>query len=201
MVKQKTEAPENPKKSTAGMLKTAKSRQSKFIHLSNMKQILFATVLFASFLFDANAQIVRYEKFIGDLPNYQQVSGVYRRTVNPDLYVWVDVPAQPGNYAESTCKECLREAIIATGVSTMISAVSSSGTASMATASATFQTVLTSCIRQKLRIACRYGAYVSNEYGSWHYVTTPGSDVVNAPKKVAKEAERAVERVEKILGW
>lgn len=177
-----------------------------------MKQVLFCLAFLASFSFDANAQITRYHKFVGDLPNIQEFNGGHRRTVNPDLYVWVDVPTQPGNYAEETCKECLREAIIATGASAIISAVYSAGSASMATASATFQSVLTNCIRTKLRMACGYGGYVQNEYGAWHNIATPGPAITEAPEKAAKEAERTAERVgkeagraakkvEKILGW
>lgn len=107
------------------------------------------------------------------LPNFQEFSSVYRRTVNPDLLIYVDIPQNIYNYAYNACEECLRNTA-KVGGAYLISAVYHQQYQDVLPI---MESYLVSCLKYKLRTAYSYGYEIIYHKGSWKHITTPGRDL------------------------
>jgi len=143
---------------------------------------------------EAKGQLIRYEKFLGDLPNYPEIDGLRYRTVNPDVYIWVKYPRQPGNYAQQVCEECVNRALKYTSASVIVSAFASGGVSASA-AGATFSTTLTECLEKKLSNSLSScGVLVKKSKGDWHSID-------DLPDNIINEGKRILYDVENFFGW
>lgn len=107
------------------------------------------------------------------LPNFQEFSTVYRRTVNPDLIIYVDIPQNIFNYAYTACNECLQNTA-RIGGAYLISAVYHQQYQEVLPI---MKSYLVSCLKYKLRTAYSYGYEVVYHKGDWKHITTPGRDL------------------------